>query len=222
MCSYIRQYYNSDATKYAITVYDKAELLLNNFQTGYDIIFLDIKLPGMDGMQLSHEIRKIDPIVTIILVTNLVQFAVKGYEVSAFDFVVKPVSYSDFALKLKRAETAIENKRDVDVTVSERFKTTRVSSGEIIYVEVAGHYLYYHTQNGVLKGYGSISKLENTLSSKNFMRCNNCYLVNPRYIKSVQGYTVIMKNGDELLISHQRKKAFMTELTIWLGEGKNL
>ena len=125
MCSYIRQYYNSDATKYAITVYDKAELLLNNFQTGYDIIFLDIKLPGMDGMQLSHEIRKIDPIVTIIFVTNLVQFAVKGYEVSAFDFVVKPVSYSDFALKLKRAETAIENKRDVDVTVSERFKTTR-------------------------------------------------------------------------------------------------
>lgn len=222
LCEYIKRYYDGDDSKYGITVYDRAELVLNNYRTGYDIIFMDVKLPGMDGMQLSREIRKLDSAVMIIFVTNLAQFAVKGYEVSAFDFVVKPVGYSDFALKFKRAETTIENKRDIDITVSERYKTTRLSSGEILYVEVVGHYLYYHTQSETIKGYGSISELEKTLAPKCFMRCNNCYLVNPRFIKCVEGYTVVMKNGDELLISHQRKKAFMTELTVWLGEGKNL
>ena len=79
----------------------------------------------------------------IIFVTNMVQFAIKGYEVSVFDFVVKPVSYADFALKFRRAEAAVLGRRDADIIVPERFRTTRISSGDLIYVEVKGHYLYY-------------------------------------------------------------------------------
>ena len=89
-------------------------------------------------------------------------------------------------------------------------------------VEVQGHYLYYHTVSGVLKGHGVMAELKKQLAEKYFMRCNSCYLVNPRFIEGVAGNSVFMRGGEELMISRQRKKPFMTELTAWLGDGNNL
>ena len=222
LISYIGRYYGGDADKFCVKEFDRAEPFVYNYKADYDIIFMDIELPGINGMEASQLIRKSDPVVMIIFVTNMAQFAVRGYEVSAFDFVVKPVSYADFALKFRRAEAAVFGRRDADIIVPERFRTTRISSGDLMYVEVKGHYLYYHTVTGVLKGHGVMAELEKQLAEKYFMRCNSCYLVNPRFIEGVAGNSVFMRGGEELMISRQRKKPFMTELTAWLGDGNNL
>lgn len=222
LTSYVEQYFSNDKRKFKISLFDRAETLLFNYKPNFDIIFMDIELPGMDGMETSKKLRKLDPVVTLIFVTNMAQFAVKGYEVNAMDFVVKPVSYYDFSLKMKRAEAAINSRKGADIVVAEGYKISRISSKDLYYIEVIGHYLYYHLQDNVLRGYGKISELETQLAPKAFMRCNNCYLINPHYIESVEGFSVKMKNGDELLISRARKKTFMKELTEWLGEGKNL
>lgn len=220
--SYIERYYNGDRQKYDVTLFERAETFLVNYKSDYDVVFMDIELPGMDGMQASEELRKIDPVVTLIFITNMAQFAVKGYSVNAMDFVVKPLSYYDFSLKMKRAETAVASREGTDIVVSERYKITRISSKDLLYAEVKGHYLYYHTQEGIYCGYGKISTLESQLEGLGFMRCNNCYLINQRFIKSVTGFIVTMVNGDELTVSRSRKKQFMDELTEWLGEGRNL
>ena len=158
----------------------------------------------------------------MIFVTNMAQYAVKGYEVAALDFIVKPVSYYDFALKMERVRKINESKNDVEILCSDRSRTSRITSKDICYIEVKGHYLEYHTAEEVLRSYGKISELEEKLKVCDFMRCNNCYLVNPRYIKEISGYKLIMKNGEELLVSHGRKKQFMTEFCEWAGEGKHL
>lgn len=222
LISYIGRYYGGDADKFCVKEFDRAEPFVYNYKADYDIIFMDIELPGMNGMEASQHIRKVDSVVTIIFVTNMAQFAVKGYEVAAFDFVVKPISYADFALKFKRAESAIFSRRDVDIIVPERFRITRISSGDVMYVEVKGHYLYYHTVTTVLKCPGVMAELEKQLSTKNFMRCNSCYLVNPRFIEGVAGNSVFMRGGEELMISRQRKKPFMVALTAWLGDGNKI
>ncbi len=222
LTSYIERYFSNDKQRYNVTLFDRAETFLYSYKSNFDIVFMDIELPGMNGMETSKKLRELDPVVTLIFVTNMAQFAVKGYEVQAMDFVVKPLSYYDFSLKMKRAETAIIAREGADIVIAEGYKISRISSKDLLYVEVKGHYLYYHLQDNVLTGYGKMSELEKQLAGKSFMRCNNCYLVNPYYIETVEGFSVKMKNGEELIISRARKKIFMKELTEWLGEGRNL
>ena len=222
LISYISRYYDGDSQKFNIRVFDKCEPFIYGYKPEFDIIFMDIGLPGINGMDAAKQLRKLDPVAVIIFVTSLAQYAIKGYEVHAFDFVVKTVTYADFELKFRRAENAINSNGDIFITISDRSQITRISTRDIIYVEVQGHYLYFHTSAEVLKGYGTMANLEKLLSGKNFMRCNSCYLINAGYIKKVEGYTVYLKNGDEVSISRQKKKQFMTELTVWLGEGKNI
>ncbi len=95
----------------------------------------------------------------------------------------------------------------------------KISVKSIFYVEVTGHKVIYHFKNTEIAVHGVLSKIEEELSADGFLRCNNCYLVNPRYIQSVEGYDIKMTNGDLLRISHPRKKKFMEELAAWLGKG---
>ena len=98
----IERFQNENNIDLRVTHFSNAERFLESFACQYDIIFLDIALPEMSGMALAAAIRKTDTTVPIIFVTSLAQFAVNGYEVRAFDFIVKPVVYGDFAFKMKR------------------------------------------------------------------------------------------------------------------------
>ena len=69
----------------------------------YDIVFMDIELPGINGMEAAHRLREIDQQVILIFVTNMAQFAVKGYEVDALDYIIKPAQYGPLSIKLDRA-----------------------------------------------------------------------------------------------------------------------
>ena len=175
LTSYIERHFSNDKRRYNITLFDRAETFLYNYKSNFDVIFMDIELPGMNGMETSKKLRELDSVVTLIFVTNMAQFAVKGYEVQAMDFVVKPVSYYDFSLKMKRAECAISSREGADIVIAEGYKISRISSKDLLYVEVKGHYLYYHLQDNVLTGYGKMSELEKQLAGKSFMRSNNCY-----------------------------------------------
>lgn len=110
----------------------------------------------------------------------------------------------------------------MDVVVAVKHGILRLSSNEIIYIEVRGHYCEYHTENATYRGMASLMQMQTKLASAHFMRCNNCYLVNPRFIRSVTSNTVELMNGESLQISITRKKAFMEEFAEWLGEGKGL
>lgn len=170
--------------------------------------------------------REIDNNITLIFVTNMAQYAIRGYEVGATDFIVKPVHYYDFRLKLERAVSHIDmqTQQKISIKIDDSIKCVR--AGDIMYVEVIKHKLVFHTVNETLETYGTLKQVEAVLSGANFVRCNQCYLVNLGYVNGAKGFTVTVDN-DELTISRSNKKAFFQKLNKFLGgvgggQGKNL
>ncbi|MBP5092077.1 MAG: response regulator transcription factor [Bacilli bacterium] len=201
-----------------VTHFSNAERFLESFACQFDIIFLDIALPEMSGMDLAAAIRKSDAEVPIIFVTSLAQFAVNGYEVGAFDFIVKPVVYGDFAFKMKRLMKHMSTSSVAKIIISSSSQRIVLASNEIFYVEIIGHTIIYHTSKGNFDTYDTMRNVEAKLAGHNFAKCNACYLVNLAFVESVSGYDLTV-HGETIAISHPRKKEFMSVLHEFYGKG---
>ncbi len=190
------------------------------YRESVDIVFLDIMLPDITGIEAARMLRKFNDKTIIIFVTNMAQFAIQSYEVDAFDYILKPVTYDRITKKLNTALGIIRAKTDKMLVISQSGGFVQISSDQVYYIEVRGHKLCYHTEKGRFSEYGSLGELEEQLREMNFMRCNSCYIVNPKYISSVSGLIVKMMNGDELKISQPKRKSFIDSLTFWMRQGK--
>lgn len=212
--SYIAKYEKENNTEFNVVRFADANDFLNSYKSIYAVVFMDIQMPFSNGMDASMELRKTDKTVSIIFITNLVQYAQKGYEVDAVSFLVKPVSYYDFSLKFRKALDIYVMNEERGITINLPGGMCRISTDKLMYVEIMKHRLYYHLIDDVLEMTGVLTKIENQLADFGFLRCNNCYLVNPKFIVKVQGKEVVV-GGDVLLISRSRRASFLAELANW-------
>lgn len=197
--------------------YDVASFLCN-YHNDADLIFMDIELPDGDGMEAVTKLREHDKEVTVVFVTNMSQYAVKGYEVRAFDFIVKPVSYSNFLLKLAGAIDCIKQKIGKDIWISNKEGKMCVRTSRIKYIEIVQHMLIFHTLDGEYKQSGTLSSVQDALVGEPFSLCNRCYLVNLRFVTAVKQFDVFL--GDEKLqISRLKRNSFMSDLNNYLAGG---
>lgn len=201
---------------FEIRTFPSAVEFLTDYKPVFDIVFMDIDMPYLDGMTAARRLRELDADVCLIFVTNMAKFALKGYEVSAFDFIVKPVSYPGFSLKLDRILRHLGTRTDKLVLIqSGRDKLLRVSVTDILYVEVMGHKIIYHMPDRKILSYGTLKSVEDTIGDNFFVRCNNCYLVNLRHVTAIEGNYV--RVGEErLLMSAPRKSSFEQALADFL------
>lgn len=214
---FFMQYQNERDVAFDIIRYSTAEAFLERSAGLLDLVMMDVMLPGMNGMDAATQLRMFDPAVTLIFVTNMAQYAVKGYEVDAFDFIVKPVRYPHFVMKMDRFLKKLIRKEDKYIALRLSDRMMRVSISDILYVEVRAHSLLYHTESGVYTVYGTMKKEEEKLAAESFARCNNCYLVNLAKVQSIDGYDVNVA-GELLKISRSKRKLFLEQLNKYLGE----
>lgn len=217
---YLKRYGEENGTVFKIRRFVNALALLENYSADYDVIFMDIKMPYLNGMDAAHRLRELDANVLLIFVTNMTQYAVNGYEVDALDYIVKPVNYYDFALKLTRAVNRLRAKDETFITVPVSSGMIRLKPEQIRYVETQGHHVVYHTGKEDYSQYCSLKDAESKLKGYGFARCNSCYLVNLRYVKSVKGH-VVNVDGTELQISQPKRKDFVQKLMAYT-EGKEV
>ncbi len=219
LAGYLDAYSKERGCTFSIKQFSNAENFLAAYRITFDIVFMDIDMPGMNGMQAAHKLRELDSSVVIVFVTNLAQYALEGYSVDAIDYLLKPIDYKVFAFRMDRVVKAVSSViTGRRIVVSTDQGTVVIHPQELIYVEVVRHKLVYHTLRGTYEIFGTLKELEYRLSGQEFVRCNACYLINLRYVKSAKRYEV--KVGEEILaISHAKYKDFMDALNNYLGDG---
>lgn len=217
---YINRYSNEKNLLTKIKVYSNAVALLENYTAEYDIIFMDIRMPYMNGMDAAYKLRELDKKVLLVFVSGLTQYAIKGYEVEALDYLVKPISYYDFSLKMSRAIQKLPQNVNSEIIISTINGIAKLSPNDIRFLETDGHHVIYHTAKEDFIQYATLSSAEKKLRSFDFARCNNCYLVNLQFVQRIKGYFVTV-DGKDLQISQPRKKAFVQQLIAY-SERKTL
>ena len=183
-----------------------------------DLIFLDIGLPGMDGMEVARLIRSYDEETPIIFTTSLAQYAVSAWEVDALDFIVKPVRYRDFALRMDRAVRVLRRTMGRVLYVAAKDAVHVMPVTEIVAVEVRNHTLTYHLSGREpVKVRGTLAEVLERLSDATFVRISNSCLVNMDHIRTIQGLEVTVSTGESLFLSHPRRAEAMARIADYFG-----
>lgn len=202
-----------------IECFSDGDDIVNGYNAQYDIILMDIQMKFMDGMSAAEEIRKLDTDVVIIFITNMKQYAIRGYAVEALDYIVKPISYFTLSERLKRAIARIKKKTRKVRTFHVKGGIIRIQVEDLYYIESQGHTLIYHTSSGIYEGTGTMKELEELLAEDHFCRGNKSYLINLDRVEGIQGASVVV-HGDLLPLGRYKKNSFMEMLTEYWGEVK--
>ena len=205
-----------EKTEFQIDEFGTGRSFLGNYKPVYDIVFMDIAMPGLDGMATARSLRELDTKVLLIFVTNLVQYALEGYSVDALDFLLKPINRYSFALKMKRALSRTVRRTEDTISVKTEGAVRAVPIDTIRYLEVSGHYVIYHTTEGDYPEYSTMKEAERKINRDSFAKCSQSFLINLRYVTGADRDRVLVENID-LPFSRPQKKAFLEALSGFMG-----
>ena len=216
LLEYLGQYRRDRGCEMKVATFSDGADIADDYRPEYDIIFMDIQMAGLDGMTAAERIRAADPEVILIFITQLAQFAIRGYAVEALDYLLKPVSYYAFAQRLDRAMGRIRKKAARYLMLQVKGGVQRVNISDIRFIESRGHTMYVHMKDEVLESSATMSDLETALREYDFCRANKGYLINLAYVDGVRDGCAVV-GEDHLVISRGRKNSFMAELTDYIG-----
>ncbi len=203
-----------------ISVFNDGLDIAEEYRPVWDVILLDIEMPHLDGLETARYIRKTDPGVVLMFITNLAQYAIRGYDVGAIDFVIKPVTYPQLAMKLRRAFENVRQREPHYIVLTANGAKRKLMTESVHYIEVINHQLLIHCDGETYTATGSLQDLEKQLQSKNlpFARCSGSYLVNMRNVTAVHRDSLFL--GDtELPITRSRRAEFLRKLSDYAGGG---
>jgi len=186
--------------------------------TKYDIVFLDIQVPMVNGLKVAKNIREKDKDVTIIFVTNLAQYAIYGYEVDALDYILKPIKYSSMEFRLNKAVMRVNKNKQSAITLYINREHIRVNLSDIYYVEANKHQTIYHTLYGDYEVWESFTEAAKRLAPYPFAKCHGSYLCNLKWVHSINDTEAVIKDVAVLKLSRTQKKSFADALTSYWAE----
>ena len=185
--------------------YESGQDLLRHFDVcPYDIVFLDIEMPGIDGISLARRIREKSSDTYIIFLTSHVEYALKGYEVNALRYLLKPVTVQGITEILDY----VEKKRNGGRFLWIKYEgdEIRLALDSIIYIEAANKDVLIICETENYRSRGTINMYDEKLSKEGFFRVHRSYLIQISKIVRISGTDVVMENGDSLPVSRSRMK----------------
>lgn len=181
---------------------------LLRYDVPVDILFLDIQMKGMDGMETARKLRKRGFKGFLVFITVLKEMVFASFEVQAYDYLVKPVKERQFKKTMERLFASMQNAREANLLVQKGYESRILSQDEIVFCEIIDRKVYLHLASlEVIDYYERIDRLEKKLDGR-FFRCHRSYLINLKYLKSYKNGTAYMEGGKEIPVSRLRSKEF--------------
>ena len=181
---------------------------LLNYDGQIDILFLDIQMNGMDGLETARKLRAGKFRGVLIFITVLKEMVFQSFEVQAYDYLVKPVDEKQFGKTMERLYASMQNASEDSLLVQKGYEGRIIREDEIVFCEVIDRKIYLNLVSGeVVDYYERIENLETKLGS-HFFRCHRSYLINLKHLKGYKNGTACMDNGKEVPVSRLRSKEF--------------
>lgn len=206
----ITEYMEKKGYQYQIDTFQLGAELLNSGTevSKYDIIFLDIKMDKLDGIETAKRIREVAENTYIVFVTAFIEYSLEGYKVDAIRYLLKDDEFLDKAIfecldAIMQKENYQERKHIFAFQEGEK----EVYLNDIVYIDSNLHKLTFHMAKGNKKEYTMYERLDTIdeqLAGTDFVRVHKSYLANLRYIDSIERYTVKLADGTELPVSKSR------------------
>ncbi|HMR49052.1 MAG TPA: LytTR family DNA-binding domain-containing protein [Arachnia sp.] len=215
--NYLARYAREQGVQISTEEFADGSELVASYRPRFDILFLDVDMKNLDGLSSARIIREKDPAVVVIFITNMAQFAVKGYEVDALSYLVKPVFYFAFCQEVGRAIKRLERNLDEHVLLNIGGELIRVDLGEVTHIESVKHHLLIHTLSERIQITGTLKDMASRLENYGFVRTNSFLMVNLRHVVGFRNQVSTLTGGLELPVSRSRKKPFLEALTQYFG-----
>ena len=212
----LNRFAKENECEFAIDFFDNALDIKKTELGKYHLILLDIILDNQKetGFDVAKYIREQNEKVAIVFITKTVSFAIKGYEVNALDYVLKPLSYEDLSLKLKKYIASLLQEKDILLTFKCVDCLLKVKESEIFYFDIYSHYIDIYTAKGIYKCRGKISDIEKIVSSS-FARISRNCMINLKHLDEVKKDNAYI-NNTLLKITDNYKKSFLKSFNLYL------
>lgn len=217
LSDFLERFEKESGREIKVSVYRDGEDIIEDYRGDFDIILMDIQMRFMDGMTAAEKIRQWDQEVIIMFITNMTQYAVKGYEVDALYYLLKPVNYFDLSQKLERAFQRMRRRESHFLSIPVADGIQKLNIDTIYYIECQGHRLMYKTSVGEFISKGRLGDLEERLQDYGFFRGNKGYLINMKHVEGVRQDCCLI-GGMQIPVSRLRKTKFMEALARYMSE----
>lgn len=210
-----------DIAQYIHILYPNAEVVtfadgesLLAYGQPLDIVFLDIQMQPISGMEAARELRRRGSDVTIIFVTALEEYVYEAFDVKARHYLLKPIDKVKFSEVLRRAIDECESRQtqqrqeETFFSIKRKNMTQRVRLHDICYFEVCNRKIIIHMETEQIEFYGRLSELEQTLGD-DFVRCHRAYIVNMRYISKYNATSIWLENGANIPLAKPKYADFV-------------
>lgn len=176
---------------------------MENKDVVFHIVFLDILMDGINGIQLANKIRRINKKVDIVFITTSSEYALESFNTYPLQYLLKPI---DPEKLLKTIEKSISFWRlsSTSLLVKSRFGQTLILVNDIDYVEVYRHTIKFHMKDDICVCSGNLSDIEKRLPKEIFVRCHKSYIVNMSQISEIKRYSISLRNGLDIPIGRPR------------------
>lgn len=219
----LADYSFDEGVEFSVEKFTSGKDFLERGANEFDILLLDIDMPGLNGIQTAKKLREKNDNLIIIFCTNLVQYAINGYEVSALGYLVKPVKDYPLRLNLDKACRLLGRRQKQRVVLKTVHSHEVVDISDILFVEVQRHNIFFNVlRNGKIEKIrtrGSMQEIADKLNSTCFARCNTCYLVNLDKVLAIENNTVKLPDV-KLPISRSFQKDFPEAFMKFLVESE--
>lgn len=206
------------------------ECLIDTYSTGeallqvdkcYDIVFLDIQMDGMNGIDTARILRQKTEHTVLVFITGVKEYVFDAFDVAAFHYLIKPIDEQKFADVFKRAVLEVGKKKqqaNEQLFVKTRYRNITLEQNDVLYIESRGKKVEIHTKTEVIDAYAGIGELEKQLK-QNFYRCHRGYLVNLAFITEYSNDSITLNNSESIILAKEKYGEFVKVYMRYLKNG---